>query len=75
MGKHLHVSLLKNRDHNNRSNSHQHYREGESLSALSRRTDSAWSVEETAIANGIPAEGRLYGGQPVKIAVEVPYRQ
>jgi predicted Zn-dependent protease len=48
---------------------------GETLSALSRRTGNAWSVEETAIANGITAEERLDGGQPVKIAVEVPFRR
>jgi predicted Zn-dependent protease len=50
-------------------------REGESLAALSRRTGNAWSLEETAIANDLPAEGRLRQGDPVKIAVEVPYRR
>jgi predicted Zn-dependent protease len=50
-------------------------REGEGLSALSRRTGNAWSPEETAIANALPRERRLRGGEPVKIAVEVPYRR
>ncbi len=50
-------------------------REGESLAALSRRTGNAWSLEETAIANDLPIERRLRGGEPVKIAVEVPYRR
>jgi len=50
-------------------------REGESLAALSRRTGNAWSLEETAVANDLPSERRLRGGEPVKIAVEVPYRR
>jgi predicted Zn-dependent protease len=48
-------------------------REGESLGALSRRTGNAWSLEETAVANDLPRERRLHRGEPVKIAVEVPY--
>ena len=50
-------------------------RDGESLAALSRRTGNAWSLEETAIANGLSPERRLGRGEPVKIAVEVPYRR
>jgi predicted Zn-dependent protease len=50
-------------------------RKGESLAALSRRTGNAWSLEETSIANDLPIERRLRGGEPVKIAVEVPYRR
>jgi predicted Zn-dependent protease len=50
-------------------------REGESLSALSRRTGNAWSLEETAVANDLAPGGRLRQGYPVKIAVEVPYRR
>ena len=49
-------------------------RRGESLAALSQRTDNAWSVEETAVANGLPVEGTLRSGQLVKIAVESRYR-
>jgi predicted Zn-dependent protease len=50
-------------------------REGESLAAVSRRTGNAWSLEETAMANDRPTQRRLRGGEPVKIAVEVPYRR
>jgi predicted Zn-dependent protease len=50
-------------------------REGESLAALSRRSGNAWSLEETAVANHRPIERSLRGGEPVKIAVEVPYRR
>jgi predicted Zn-dependent protease len=49
-------------------------RPGETLSALSARTGNAWSLDETSIANGLAREPRLDAGQPVKIAVEVPYR-
>jgi len=48
-------------------------RPGESLADLSRRTGNAWSLEETAVANNLPIERPLRGGEPVKIAVEVPY--
>ena len=48
---------------------------GESLAALSRRTENAWSLEQTAVANALSLEDRLERGQPVKIAVEVPYRR
>jgi predicted Zn-dependent protease len=50
-------------------------RSGESLAALSRRTENAWSLEQTAVANALSVEDRLERGQPVKIAVEVPYRR
>jgi predicted Zn-dependent protease len=50
-------------------------REGESPAALSRRTGNAWSPEETSVANGLPLDRRLHGGEVVKIAVEVPYRR
>jgi predicted Zn-dependent protease len=50
-------------------------RKGESLVALSRRVKNAWSPEETAIANDLPLERRFQGGEPVKIAVEVPFRR
>jgi predicted Zn-dependent protease len=48
-------------------------RRGERLAALSRRTGNAWSVAETAIANALPQEAALRGGERVKIAVDVPY--
>jgi predicted Zn-dependent protease len=50
-------------------------RKGESLVALSRRVKNAWSPEETAIANDLPLERRFQGGEPVKVAVEAPYRR
>lgn len=48
-------------------------RAGESLSALGERTGNAWSVEETAVMNGLEAGARLDAGARVKIAVERPY--
>jgi predicted Zn-dependent protease len=47
---------------------------GESLSQLSRRTGNVWSIEETALINGLDAESALPEGQMVKIAVDLPYR-
>jgi predicted Zn-dependent protease len=49
-------------------------RRGESLAGLSRRTGNAWSLQETAVANGLEPEALLAEGTPVKIAVELPYR-
>ncbi len=49
-------------------------RRGESLAALSRRTGNRWSLEQTAVANGLDAGATLASGTPVKVAVEVPYR-
>jgi len=45
---------------------------GETLEALSRRTQNAWSVEETASANAISENAPLTGGRLVKITREVP---
>jgi predicted Zn-dependent protease len=50
-------------------------RDGERLADLSRRTGNTWTPEETAVANGLQPGARLSGGQPLKIAVEVPYRR
>jgi predicted Zn-dependent protease len=47
-------------------------RAGETLAALGSRTANVWSLEETAIANGLATDARLASGQLVKIAVEVP---
>jgi predicted Zn-dependent protease len=49
-------------------------RRGESLAALSLRTGNAWTLQETAVANGLDSEAVLDAGAPIKIAVEVPYR-
>jgi len=48
-------------------------RAGEQIAALSRRTGNAWTPEETAAANGLPLGAPLAEGEPVKIAIEVPY--
>jgi predicted Zn-dependent protease len=45
---------------------------GEDLGALSRRAGNRWSLEETAVANGLATATRLAAGQLVKVAVAVP---
>jgi predicted Zn-dependent protease len=47
---------------------------GETLDALSRRSANRWTIEETAVANGVDAAVRLTAGTRVKVAVERPYR-
>lgn len=49
-------------------------RRGETLEQLTARVSNAWSVEETRVANGMTSN-QLSANQPVKIAVEVPYRR
>ena len=49
-------------------------RRGESLASLSRRTGNVWSVEETAVANGLDVNAVLSSGDRVKVAVATPYR-
>jgi predicted Zn-dependent protease len=44
-------------------------RGGESLRQLSERSNNAWTLEETALANNLVADDRLEGGFPIKIAV------
>ncbi len=48
-------------------------RPGESLAALSRRSGNVWSLDETAVANGVSLDHRLRSGDVVKVAVEVPW--
>jgi len=48
-------------------------RRRESLRSLSRRTGNAWSIAETAVANGLSEDVRLGRGQPVKIVKQVRY--
>ncbi len=48
-------------------------RSGESLAALSQRAGNRWSPEETRVANALLSDD-LQPGQPVKVAIEVPYR-
>ena len=49
-------------------------RPGESLAALSQRSRNVWSVEQTAVANGLDASAPLTADQMVKIAVDLPFR-
>jgi hypothetical protein len=49
-------------------------RDGERPSEIARRTRSAWSAEEIAVANGLVAGARLAAGQPIKVAIPEPYR-
>jgi predicted Zn-dependent protease len=48
-------------------------RRGETLEALSQRTGNKWSVERTAIANGLSPSPTLRAGQWLKIARAEPY--
>jgi predicted Zn-dependent protease len=49
-------------------------RGGESIAALSERTDNVFDVHRTAIANGLQPSGVLTEGQLLKIGVREPYR-
>ena len=49
-------------------------RPNETLPALAQRTGNAWSVDETAVANGVRIDVRLPRGRLVKIARERDYR-
>jgi predicted Zn-dependent protease len=46
---------------------------GEGLARLSARTGNEWTVELTAVVNGIDPKSGLTAGQRVKIAVSQPY--
>jgi predicted Zn-dependent protease len=48
-------------------------RSGEDLAALGRRTGNAWDPSRTAVLNGVFANHRFQGGEPVKIARVEPY--
>ena len=45
----------------------------ETLEELGKRTHNAWSVEQTAIANGLQIKSRLQPGRLIKIARPEPY--
>jgi predicted Zn-dependent protease len=49
-------------------------RRGETIDALARRTRSAWSNEEIAVANGLSVGTALAEGQVIKVAVAEPYK-
>jgi predicted Zn-dependent protease len=46
---------------------------GESLAALGTRTGNAWSINDTAVYNGVFADHRFAGGELVKIARRETY--
>jgi predicted Zn-dependent protease len=46
---------------------------GEDLEALGRRAGNAWDPARTAVYNGIFANHRFAGGEPVKVARVAPY--
>jgi len=48
-------------------------RAGEALDALVRRTTSAWTAGEIAVANGMTAAAPLRAGELVKVPVSEPY--
>jgi len=48
-------------------------RHGETIGDVVRRTGSAWSPEEAAVANGVAPGDVLASGQPVKVAMTEPY--
>jgi predicted Zn-dependent protease len=49
-------------------------RAGENLTQLSLRTGNRWSLEETAVINGVRAEAPLASGRWIKVAIQEPYR-
>jgi len=49
-------------------------RDGERPAEIARRTGSAWSADEIAVANGLAAGARLAAGQQIKVAIPEPYR-
>lgn len=48
-------------------------RPGEGLAALSERSGNVWGVNESAVYNGVFADHRFRGGEPVKVARQEPY--
>jgi predicted Zn-dependent protease len=48
-------------------------RAGESLEAFCRRSGSAWSPAETALANGLPVDARLREGRLLRVAIPQPH--
>jgi predicted Zn-dependent protease len=46
----------------------------ETVAALAARSQSVWSAERVAIANGLEPSARLERGRSVKVAVSAPYR-
>lgn len=49
-------------------------RQGESLTAFSKRTRNAWTLAELAVVNGVEENARLSAGELMKVAIPSPYR-
>lgn len=47
--------------------------EGETVTALTTRSGSAWKASQVAVANGLEESTTLHEGQVIKITVEEPY--
>ncbi len=48
-------------------------RAGETLRTLSERTGNTWALTETAVSNRLSPDAQLEEGQPIKVAIRVPY--
>jgi predicted Zn-dependent protease len=48
-------------------------RHGEGLTDVSRRTQNTWSIDETAVVNGLQLGKQIAPDRSLKVAVEVPY--
>jgi predicted Zn-dependent protease len=48
--------------------------DAEGIASFGSRTGNAWSVGQTAVANGLQENARLSDGQLLKLAVKQPYR-
>ncbi len=49
-------------------------REGETIAELSDRGGNAWNGAETSVMNGLNLASRLHAGEPIKVALEQPWR-
>ena len=50
-------------------------KQGETLSAVTRRAQSQWSVDKAAAANGMNDNDKLAGGESIKVSKREPYRK
>jgi predicted Zn-dependent protease len=50
-------------------------RRGETLAAAAARNDNRWSLEQTAVANNLPADAVLSSARPIKVVKAEPYRR
>ena len=47
----------------------------ETLSDLSKRTGNTWTLQKTAVFNGLSPNASLDEGQMVKVALQEPYNE